>query len=128
MRRWVNSPILAGLACIANRPAGLRRLDVRCRRSIPRERKLPERRDVTLENWLDAPYNRWGFIHVRELTRTARISRGDGPIFELPRDERDQRSFTFAHDGEKISFPQMFESTSTDGLLILHGRRFRRLK
>ena len=38
---------------------------------------------ATSDNWLDAPYNRWGFLHVRELARTARIRRGDGPVREL---------------------------------------------
>ena len=44
---------------------------------------------VTLENWQEPPYNRWAFQHVRELLPTARIPRGDGPVWELPRAERD---------------------------------------
>jgi len=79
-----------------------------------------KRSDVTSENWLDAPYNRLGCIRVPELARTERISRGDGPVFELPRDERSLDSFSFEFEGEKISFPQMLESTFTDGLLVLH--------
>jgi CubicO group peptidase (beta-lactamase class C family) len=75
---------------------------------------------VTSANWLDAPYNRLGFIRVPELARTERISRGDGPVLELPRDERSLDSFSFEFEGEKISFPQMLESTFTDGLLVLH--------
>ena len=31
---------------------------------------------VTTANWLDGPYNRWGFRHVPELCRTASIARG----------------------------------------------------
>jgi CubicO group peptidase (beta-lactamase class C family) len=79
-----------------------------------------KRSDVTSENWLDAPYNRLGFIRVPELARTEQISRGDGPVLELPRDERSLDSFHFKFKGEKISFPQMLESTFTDGLLVLH--------
>jgi CubicO group peptidase (beta-lactamase class C family) len=48
-----------------------------------------ERAGVTLDNWIDGPYNRWGFLHVRELARTARIPRGDGPVTELPTAPRD---------------------------------------
>ena len=44
---------------------------------------------VTLENWQRPPFNRWSFQHVRELIPTARIARGDGPVWELPRAERD---------------------------------------
>ena len=81
---------------------------------------MSQRSDVTSENWLDAPYNRLGFIRVPELARTERISRGDGPILELPRNERSLDSFSFEHEGEKFSFPQMLEATYTDGLLVLH--------
>jgi len=81
---------------------------------------VPERSDVTSGNWLDAPYNRLGFIRVAELARTQRISRGDGPVLELPRAERSLDSFCFEFEAEKISFPQMLESTYTDGLLVLH--------
>jgi CubicO group peptidase (beta-lactamase class C family) len=81
---------------------------------------VTERSDVTSENWLTAPYNRLGFIRVPELARTEPISRGDGPVLELPRDERSLDSFSFEFEGEKISFSQMLESTFTDGLLVLH--------
>jgi CubicO group peptidase (beta-lactamase class C family) len=74
---------------------------------------------VTSENWIDAPYNRLGFIRVPELTRTERISRGDGPVLELPRAERNLDSFSFEFEAEKFTFPQMLESTYTDGLLVL---------
>ena len=40
---------------------------------------------VTLANWQDPPFNRWGFQHVRDLIPTARIPRGDGPTWRLPR-------------------------------------------
>ena len=33
---------------------------------------------VTTANWLDAPYNRWGFRHVAELCRTATIAAETG--------------------------------------------------
>jgi CubicO group peptidase (beta-lactamase class C family) len=75
---------------------------------------------VTSENWIDAPYNRLGFIRVPELTRTERISRGDGPVLDLPRAERNFDSFSFEFEAEKFTFPQMLESTYTDGLLVLH--------
>jgi CubicO group peptidase (beta-lactamase class C family) len=75
---------------------------------------------VTAENWLDAPYNRWGFLRVRELARTAPIPRGDEPTLELPRDERDLNGFRFEHRGRELSFAQMLEETYTDGVLVLH--------
>jgi CubicO group peptidase (beta-lactamase class C family) len=79
-----------------------------------------ERTEVTSANWIDTPYNRVGFIRVSELARTARISRGDGPVLELPRDERSLDSFRFEFESEKHSFSQMLEATYTDGMLVIH--------
>jgi CubicO group peptidase (beta-lactamase class C family) len=81
---------------------------------------VTDRSDVTSENWLDAPYNRVGFVRVGELARTEPIPRGDGPVLELPRAERDLDSFRFEFQGEAFSFQQFLESTFTDGLLVLH--------
>ena len=33
-----------------------------------------QRNGTDSSNWIDGPYNRWGFLHVRELDRTARIA------------------------------------------------------
>ena len=80
---------------------------------------MSERRGTTAENWIDAPYNRWGFLHVGELARTEKISRGQGPVAQLPRDERSLDAFDFSHRGETMSFRQMLEATYTDGILVL---------
>jgi len=81
---------------------------------------VPDRSEVNSENWIDAPYNRLGFSRVPELTRTQRISRGDGPVLELPRAERELDSFRFEFENREFTFSQMLESTYTDGLLVLH--------
>ena len=49
----------------------------------------PDERRVTLANWQDPPFSRWGFQHIADLIPTARIRRGDGPVWSLPRAERD---------------------------------------
>ncbi len=82
--------------------------------------EVAERSGVTSENWLEAPYNRLGFVRVSELARTEKISRGEGPVLELARDERDLDSFRFEFEAETFSFPKMLDSTFTDGLLVLH--------
>jgi CubicO group peptidase (beta-lactamase class C family) len=71
-------------------------------------------------NWLTPPHNRLGFIRVSELARTQRISRGSGPIAELPRAERNLASTAFAFEGSSVSFETLLEETYTDALLVLH--------
>ena len=75
---------------------------------------------VTTENWLDPPYNRWGFRHVPDLVRTAPISRGSGPVRELPRAERDLDGFSFDHGGRTYTVAEMLAETSTDGFVVIH--------
>jgi hypothetical protein len=78
----------------------------------------PERL-VTLANWQEPPFNRWGFQHVAELIPTARIRRGDGPVWELPRDERDLSDLSIGPDGNVLD--AFLERTYTDGIVAVHG-------
>ena len=41
---------------------------------------IPAERRVTLANWQDPPFNRWGFQHIRDLIPTARVRRCDGTM------------------------------------------------
>ena len=74
---------------------------------------------VTTANWLDGPYNRWGFRHVPDLCRTAPIARGDGPVRALPRAERDLGDFAFSHDGRRLTLAELLAETYTDGFLVI---------
>ena len=71
-------------------------------------------------NWIDSPHNRWGFLHVRELTRTARIGASLHPIDSLPRHPRDFSEFAFDHLDRRWIFGEMLEATYTDGLMVVH--------
>lgn len=80
----------------------------------------PPERLVTPDNWIEGPFNRWGFTHVRELARTARISRGDGPIVELAYDLRDLGSVTVAFDGTALPLEAALAEAYTDGICVIH--------
>ncbi|MEX0991729.1 MAG: serine hydrolase [Actinomycetota bacterium] len=75
---------------------------------------------LTLSNWLDAPYNRWGFWHVRQMTRTARISRGEGPVTHLPRAERSFDDIVVEYEGERFDWDRYLAETFTDALVVIH--------
>jgi CubicO group peptidase (beta-lactamase class C family) len=83
----------------------------------------PERL-VTGDNWIDPPFNRWGFLHVRELARTARISRGSGPVRalpEAPRDDLDDLPVRF--EGSALPLRQALQQTYTDAVVVLQDGR-----
>jgi CubicO group peptidase (beta-lactamase class C family) len=75
---------------------------------------------VTSDNWIEGPYNRWGFLHVRELARTARISHGDAPVRELPSDLRDLESVPIAFEGSTTTFAESLADTYSDGVCVVH--------
>jgi len=79
---------------------------------------------VTVRNWLSEPFNRWAFQHVRELIPTARISRGDGPAWALPRYERDLGRVGFATDHfGRLTLDELLDATYTDGFLVINKGR-----
>jgi CubicO group peptidase (beta-lactamase class C family) len=81
---------------------------------------FPDDRLVTLANWQDPPYNRWGFQHIRDLIPTARIRRGDGPTWSLPRLERDLSSIRLPFGDRSIDLETFLDETYTDAFLVLH--------
>ena len=84
---------------------------------------FPHERGVTLANWQDPPFNLWGFQHVRDLIPTARIARGDGPVWRLPRADRDLSKLRFRVGGRQLTLDTMLRETWTDGFLVLHRGR-----
>ena len=84
---------------------------------------MPEEGTVTLANWQDPPFNRWSFQHVSELIPTVRISRGAGPVWDLPHAERDLSGTRFRTGGREMTVGALLEETYTDGFLVLHQGR-----
>ena len=79
----------------------------------------PPERLVSLLNWQDPPFNRWGFQHVRDLIPTARIARGDRAR-ALPRAERDLDGLKLQLGRRRVGLQRFLDETYTDGLLVLH--------
>ncbi len=88
---------------------------------MARIRPEPARRaGVDSDNWIDAPFNRWGFRHVRELTRTARIGRGDGPVRPLPRREGGLHDLVSVFADEAYLLAEALEAVYTDAFVVTH--------
>ncbi len=70
------------------------------------------------------PNIRWAFSHMRELIPTANVSRGDGPVFRLPKAERNLDAISFTTmTGETLTWADAVKKTYTDGILVLHKGR-----
>ena len=79
--------------------------------------------DVGSVNWIDAPYNRWAFRHVREVARTATIRRGDSTPRALISAPQAIDAIPFEFEGRTSTVAEMMEATYTDALVVLHGRQ-----
>jgi CubicO group peptidase (beta-lactamase class C family) len=83
-----------------------------------------ERGDCTTANWLSPPHTRWSFWHVREMTRTATIRRGTGPVRDLP-GEHDASLLDLRYEfgGVERVLRQGFVDNCTDAMLVVHDGR-----
>jgi CubicO group peptidase (beta-lactamase class C family) len=85
---------------------------------------LPEQRI----RWDDAghmrfPTHRYAFSNMREFLPSARVSRGFGPVWELPlalRDDITGLRFAPLGGGAELSWEQALAANYTDAILVLH--------
>jgi CubicO group peptidase (beta-lactamase class C family) len=78
------------------------------------------RDEADSSNWIDAPHNRWGFLHVGELARTVRIGGSREPVEPLPRWLHDVSEFSFDHLERRWTIGEMLDATYTDGFMVVH--------
>jgi len=78
---------------------------------------------VTLANWRSAPFNRWGFQHVRELIPSADIPSDPRRVRELPVEKRNIAVRIEPDSGEPLELDEFLAETQTDALVILHRGR-----
>ncbi len=76
--------------------------------------------EVPRSEWDRAPWNRWSFQHVGDILPTVDVSRGNGPVRELPRKEQNLDGLPVTGiAGEETSLAPLLEQTCTDGFLVL---------
>jgi CubicO group peptidase (beta-lactamase class C family) len=67
------------------------------------------------------PATRWSMNHLRELMPSADVSRGEGPVAVLPREERDLGGVKLTTmDGATMNFEEALQKTYADGIVVLH--------
>jgi CubicO group peptidase (beta-lactamase class C family) len=80
----------------------------------------PAQHRVTLENWQQPPYNRWSFLHTREVLPTTRISRGPR-AWDLPEvPALGLQSLEFEGLRGRTTLATFLDESWTDGLIAVH--------
>jgi CubicO group peptidase (beta-lactamase class C family) len=81
--------------------------------------------DVTLDNWQSAAQLHWTFQHVAEILPTATISRGAGPVAELPDKPVELTDIPLFDktNGRRTTVGDVMAATVTDGWIVTqHGK------
>jgi CubicO group peptidase (beta-lactamase class C family) len=84
-----------------------------------RDPKNPGAPIIPRGEWDFPPYHRWTFQHVREMTPTAEIWRGPGPVLPLPERRRDIDGVTFTARAGRRTIADWLEESATDGFMVL---------
>ena len=76
---------------------------------------------VSAANWYWGPANRWSWHNTRRIFPSSQISRGTGPVSDLPAAARDLSTviFTDPVTRQPMSVGAMLDATFTDGFLVL---------
>jgi CubicO group peptidase (beta-lactamase class C family) len=74
---------------------------------------------IPREEWDFPPYHRWTFQHVREMTPTAQIWRGPGPVLPLPERKVDIDGVEFEAGGRRRTIGGYLDGSCTHGFLVL---------
>ncbi|KUI32206.1 hydrolase [Mycobacterium sp. IS-1742] len=75
---------------------------------------------LTLQNWQTVPHLHWAFQHLADFLPTARISRGDGPVAEMP--ARSAALSEIVLPGGTTTVGDVMGATATDGWIVTrHG-------
>jgi len=80
---------------------------------------------VTLANWRQSPFNRWGFQHVREIVPSADIACDPDDLWRLPPIASDSLDGLAIDTGQEatIGLEAFSAATATDALVIVHQGR-----
>jgi hypothetical protein len=80
----------------------------------------PAEEQVTLANWRQSPFNRWGFQHVGELIPVATAAAGRESHWHLREDPSDILDVEVKPaDGKALTVEAALQSLSTDGFMVL---------
>jgi len=75
---------------------------------------------VSSANWIDPPHQRFGYRHVRELTRTVRVGRGHGPVWALPAQAALLHGLPVVCAAGEIRLGELLAACQVDSMVVVH--------
>jgi len=87
--------------------------------TAPRDPMRPGAPVIPRDEWDYPPHHRWTYQHIREMTGTAQIWRGLGPVLPLPSNPIEVEHLTFEAGGRQRTIREFLDDSYTDGFLVL---------
>jgi len=77
--------------------------------------------EVTLDNWQSAAHLHWAFQHIADFLPTAAISRGTGPVAELPSRPSELTDIPLYDEtnGKRTTVGDVMAATATDAWIVV---------
>ena len=83
-----------------------------------------QRPHIPDDAWDRAPWNRWSFLHMRELFATAAVANNPDKVWRLTRCELPLGEIVFSdHQHQQLTISDWLDSSYTDGFVVLHKGR-----
>jgi CubicO group peptidase (beta-lactamase class C family) len=78
---------------------------------------------LSLETWQTPEHLHWAFQHLADFLPVAAISRGSGPVAELPAAPAELEGISVTADGRPSTVGEVMATTDTDGWIVVqHGQ------
>lgn len=86
----------------------------------PRDPNHPGAPIIPRRDWDLPPWHRWTFQHIRDMTPTAQVWRGAGPVMPMREALEDLGGLAYDFEGRRRTIEAFLDESFTDGFLVLH--------
>lgn len=84
-------------------------------------KSFSSKQTVTKKNWLQDPYLRWSYSHMREFASTKIVAKNQNYISSIPTNSRDLDNLEITDENENnTTVRNLLEKHKTDAFIVLH--------
>ncbi|MGI0532781.1 beta-lactamase family protein [Bacillus pfraonensis] len=82
----------------------------------------PSKENVTKENWLQDPYLRWSYTHMKELALTSEVKNNPKQVATFPTALQNLDDFSVKKEyGSNIPLKKLLDENKTDAFVVVHN-------
>jgi len=83
---------------------------------------IPSKENVTKENWLQSPYLRWSYTHMKELALTREVKNNPMQVATFPTPLQNLDNFSVnKENGGNTPLKKLLDENKTDAFVVIHN-------